>query len=80
MNYSKALARFLPFLLLPLMFFGIDYLTGKKTMGYGAYIITGVTLVTIVLFLFIKSRQQQNILQKGIQGKAKVLAVQDTGR
>ena len=80
MNYSKNLTRFLPFLLLPLIFFGIDYLTGKKTAGYWAYIIASVFLLAIAVFLFIRSKQQQKILREGIQGKAKILAMEDTGR
>jgi hypothetical protein len=81
MDYKKALIRFAPFLLLPVLFFGINYLTGTKTTtGLGTYILVGVVMFSILIFFIIKSRQQQHILQTGIQGKAKVVAVDDTGR
>ncbi|MCX6244834.1 MAG: hypothetical protein NTU98_09030 [Bacteroidetes bacterium] len=81
MDYKKALIRFLPFLLLPALILGINYMTGvKATTGFGTYIIIGVVMVSMLVFFLIKSRQQQHILQTGIQGTAKVLAVDDTGR
>ena len=81
MDYKKALIRFVPFLLLPVVIFGINYMTGVKvTTGFGTYILIGVVMLSILIFFVIKSRQQQHILQSGIQGKAKVVAVDDTGR
>jgi len=81
MDYKKLLIRFLPFLLLPVLLFGINYMTGvKTTTGFGTYIIIGVVMFSVLIFFVIKSRQQQHILQTGIRGKAKVIAVDDTGR
>ena len=78
MNYSKAYIRFLPFLLLPLVFIFIDNYSGRKA-DYTIYIIIFSVLLVTFLFLFFKSYQQKNILQNGIKGTAKLISVEDTG-
>ena len=79
MNYSKALIRFIPFLLLPLVFFIFDNYSGSVKRGMVFYVIPTAILLIIALFFFLKSLKQKQILQNGIMGIAKVISVEDTG-
>lgn len=80
MNNTKNLPRYLLLLvLIPVIYFGTDYLTGNKIRENWHYILIGATTVVVAVFYFVRAGRQQGILKNGIRGKAKILAVEDTG-
>lgn len=78
MNYSKAFLRFIPFLILPVIFIVIDNYSGRK-VNYIIYAVAFVLLAFLALIIFVKSRGVKNIFQNGIKGKAELIKVEDTG-
>jgi len=80
MIFKKSLLRSLLLLvLIPVIFFGVDYLSGRGMRANWQYILIGAVTVGTVIFYLIRSGRQQGILKNGIRGKAKILAVEDTG-
>ena len=80
MRNRSVILRLLAFLtIFPLIFFLVDYLNGTGPRPKWQYYLIGAILFGVVIYYVVTVGRRQRILNNGIRGRAKILAVEDTG-